>query len=189
MKLNKYYMDADITGIAYKDEDFEKYAVPEMIRSHSLSLKISSIRPTDEGYKELLEELLQAKLDDTVSIVSPFYCDCGPRLKLGKNIIINKGATILAGGIVEIEDNVLIGPDVKIASVNHDFKDRHNKFYFKKVVIKNNAWIGMGVVICPGVTIGKNSIVAAGAVVTKDVMDNTLVGGNPAKFIKKLEME
>ena len=63
------------------------------------------------------------------------------------------------------------------------------KLYFKKVVIKNNAWIGMGVVICPGVTIGKNSIVAAGAVVTKNVMDNTLVGGNPAKFIKKLEME
>ena len=187
--MNDYYINADKIGVAYKDEDFYKYAVPEMIRCHSICLKISAMRPTDPGYKELLEELFQTKIDDSVSIVSPFYCDCGPRLKLGKNIIINKGATILAGGIVEIEDNVLIGPEVKIATVNHDFKDRHNKFYFKKVVIKNNAWIGMGAIICPGVTIGKNSVVAAGAVVTKDVLDNTMVAGNPAKFIKKIEKD
>ena len=59
----------------------------------------------DELVDELLDELFQTKIDDTVSIVSPFYCDCGPRLKLGKNITINKGATILSGGLVEIEDN------------------------------------------------------------------------------------
>lgn len=185
--MNKYYDEADKTGVAYKDENFFEYALKEMIRSHELSQKISLLKPTDKEYKGLLEELFQYKIDDSVSIVSPFYCDCGPRLILGKNVTINKGATILSGGKVIIEDNVLIGPDCKIASVNHDFKDRHNKYYFKPVIIKNNAWLGIGVVVCPGVTIGENSVVAAGSVVTKDVLPNTLVGGNPAKFIKNID--
>ena len=98
----------------------------------------------------------------------------------------NKGATIFSAGLVIIEDDVLIGPDVKIITVNHDYNDRHNKIYFKKVVIKRNAWIGAGAIICPGVTLGENCVVAAGAVVTKDVMPNTLVGGNPARFIKNI---
>lgn len=119
-------------------------------------------------------------------IVSPFYCDCGRRLNIGKNVVINKGATIMSGGIVEIEDNVLIAPDVKIVTVNHDLRDRQNLIHFSKVVIKENAWICTGAIICPGVTIGKNAVVAAGAVVTKDVKDDTMVGGNPAKIIKRL---
>ena len=98
----------------------------------------------------------------------------------------NKGATIISPGKVEIEDNVLIAPEVKIATVNHDPYDRHNLMHFGKVTIKENAWIGMGAIICPGVTIGRNAIVGAGAVVTKDVPDNAVVGGNPARIIKKL---
>ena len=101
---------------------------------------------------------------------------------------INKGATILSPGKVVIEDNVLIGPEVKITTVDHDFYDRHNLFHFGKVTIKENAWIGIGAIICPGVTIGKNAVVAAGAVVTKDVPDNVVVGGVPAKVIKKIEV-
>ena len=184
--MDKFYEKIDRDGFINKEDPEHKNVEKEMIRCHDLSLKISSLRPTDSNFKSLLEELFQGKIDDTVSIVSPFYCDFGPRLKLGKNIIINKGATIFSAGLVIIEDDVLIGPDVKIITVNHDFNDRHNKIYFKKVVIKRNAWIGAGAIICPGVTLGENSIVAAGAVVTKDVMPNTLVGGNPARFIKNI---
>ena len=108
----------DRDGFIYTNDFDIEYAEKEMIRSHDLSLKISSLRPTDPNYKELLEELLQDKIDDMVSIVSPFYCDFGSRLKLGKNITINKGTTIFSAGIVEINDDVLIGPDVKIISVN-----------------------------------------------------------------------
>ena len=174
----------DATGTARKDDPRLREVEGEMIRSHALCLKISSKKPTDPDYKALLEELFQSRIDDSVAIVSPFYCDCGRRMKLGKNIIINKGATILSTGIVEIEDNVLIAPEVKITTVDHDLQDRHNLLHFGKVTIKENAWICIGAIICPGVTIGRNAIVAAGAVVTKDVPDNTLVGGVPARKIK-----
>ena len=184
--MNRFFEVVDKYGAARNDEPYFEDGLKEIIRSHDLSLKISSKRPTDPDYKELLDELFKTKLDDTVSIVSPFYCDNGCRVKFGKNITINKGATLLSAGIIEIEDDVLIGPDVRIATVNHDLDDRHHKFYFKKVTIKKNAWICMGAIICPGVTIGENSVVAAGAVITKDVPDNVVVGGNPAKVIKHL---
>ena len=158
----------------------------EMIRSHELCLKISARKPTDPDYKSLLEELFQCEIDDSVAIVSPFYCDCGCRMTIGKNVTINKGATILSPGKVVIEDNVLIGPEVKIATVDHDLYDRHNLFHFGMVTIKENAWICIGAIICPGVTIGRNAVVAAGAVVTKDVPDDVVVGGNPARIIKKI---
>lgn len=185
--MNKFFEVVDKNGVARDDEPYFEDGLNEIIRSHDLSLKISAKRPTDEDYYALLCELFQTDLNKTVSIVSPFYCDNGARMRFGKNITINKGATFLSAGIIDIEDEVLIGPDVKIATVNHDLEERHHKYYFKKVTIKKNAWICIGAIICPGVTSGENSVVAAGAVVTKDVPDNTVVGGNPAKIIKHLK--
>lgn len=185
--LTKMFEIIDATGSGDKQDPRMRDIEAEMIRSHALCLKISSKKPTDPDYKSLLEELFQCEIDDSTAIVSPFYCDCGCRMTIGKNVIINKGATILSPGKVEIEDNVLIGPEVKIATVDHDFYDRHNLLHFGKVTIKENAWIGIGAIICPGVTIGKNAVVAAGAVVTKNVPDNVVVGGNPARFIKELD--
>ena len=177
----------DATGAGYKNAPGMRDVEAEMIRSHALCLKISSKKPTDSDYKSLLEELFQCEIDDSVAIVSPFYCDCGCRMAIGKNITINKGATILSPGKVVIEDNVLIGPEVKITTVDHDLYDRHNLFHFGQVTIKENAWICIGAIICPGVTIGKNSVVAAGAVVTEDVPDNVVVGGIPARVIKIIQ--
>ena len=144
----------DATGSGCKSDPRMRNVEAEMIRSHELCLKISSKKPTDPVYKSLLEELFQCEIDDSVAIVSPFYCDCGCRMTIGKNVTINKGATILSPG---------------------------------KVVIEENAWIGIGAIICPGVTIGRNAVVAAGAVVTKDVPDNVVVAGVPAKVIKKID--
>ena len=177
----------DATGSIFHNDPRMREIEGEMIRSHELCLKISAKKPTDPDYKGLLEELFQCEIDDSVAIVSPFYCDCGRRMTLGKHITINKGATILSPGRVVIEDNVLIAPDVKIVTVDHDLYDRHNQYHFGQVTIKENAWICIGAIICPGVTIGRNAVVAAGAVVTKDVPDNMVVGGNPARIIKELK--
>ena len=184
--MNRFFEVIDKYGEARDDEPYFEDGLKEIIRSHEVSLKISSKKPTDPDYRNLLKELFQSEIDESVSIVSPFYCDNGCRMRFGKNITINKGATFLSAGIIEIEDGVLIGPDVKIATVNHDLKDRHHKYYFKKVTIKKNAWICLGAIICPGVTIGENSVVGAGAVVVKDVPSNVIVCCNPAKVIKKI---
>ena len=90
-----------------------------------------------------------------------------------------------AGGIT-IEDGVMIGPQVTLLTTNHDFDD-HNVLICKPVHIGKNAWIGARATILPGVTVGENSIVAGGAVVTKDVEANVIVGGNPAKVLKRLK--
>ena len=92
----------------------------------------------------------------------------------------------MARGSIEIEDDVMIGPEVALLTANHDFAD-HWVLLCGKIHINKNAWIGARAVILPGVTVGENAVVAAGAVVTKDVAANTVVGGNPARVIRKLE--
>lgn len=81
----------------------------------------------------------------------------------------------------------MCAPGVRISTINHDVNERHTTYTYGKVTLKKNAWIGMNATICPGVTVGKYAVVAAGAVVTKDVPDYAVVGGVPAKVIKMLD--
>lgn len=161
-------------------------AVEEMTRARTLCHKANNISPDDSSYVKYLEELFNRKLDD-VRILTPFICDFGNRVIFGKNVFINHSAILSSSGGIEFEDGVSIAPGVRIASINHDFNNRHTIYTYGKVTIKKNAWIGMNVTICPGVTIGKNAVVGAGAVVTKDVPDNAVVGGVPAKIIRFLD--
>ena len=166
-------------------ESYFKEASEEMIRARRLC-QLANETPIDNPeYVKYLEELFNRKLDG-IRILTPFICDFGNRVTFGKNVFINHSAILSASGGIEFEDGVSVAPGVRIATINHDFNNRHTIYTYGKVTIKKNAWIGMNVTICPGVTIGKNSVVAAGAVVTKDVPDNAVVGGVPAKVIKIL---
>ena len=167
-------------------EPYFKEAVEEMMRARKLCQLANETLIDDPKYITYLEELFQRKLDD-VRILTPFICDFGNRVTFGKGVFINHSAILSSSGGIEFQDGVSVAPGVRIATINHDFNNRHTIYTYGKVVIKKNAWIGMNVTICPGVTIGKNSVVAAGAVVTKDVPDNAVVGGVPAKVIKMLD--
>ncbi|MCR4911614.1 MAG: sugar O-acetyltransferase [Bacilli bacterium] len=167
-------------------EPYFKEAVEEMMRARKLCQLANETPIDDPKYITYLEELFQRKLDD-VRILTPFICDFGNRVTFGKGVFINHSAILSASGGIEFQDGVSVAPGVRIATINHDFNNRHTIYTYGKVVIKKNAWIGMNVTICPGVTIGKNGVVAAGAVVTKDVPDNAVVGGVPAKVIKMLD--
>lgn len=167
-------------------EPYFKEAVDEMMRARTLCAKANAKMPNDPTYVADLEELFERKLDD-VRILTPFTCDFGNRVKFGKGVFINHSAILSASGGIEFEDGVMAAPGLKIATINHDMYDRHLTYTYGKVVIKKNAWLGLNVTICPGVTIGKYAVVAAGAVVTKDVPDYAVVGGVPAKVIKMLD--
>ena len=167
-------------------EPYLKEAVSEMMRARKLCAIANANMPDDESYVSDLEELFGRKQDD-VRILTPFICDFGNRVKFGKNVFINHSAILSASGGIEFGDGVCIAPGLRIATINHDFNERHTKYTYGKVTIKKNAWLGMNVTVCPGVTIVEYAVVAAGAVVTKDVPDFAVVGGVPAKVIKMLD--
>ena len=164
-------------------EPYFKEAIDEMMRARVLCAKANALLPDDLSYVSYLEELFGIKLD-TCRILTPFICDFGNRVKLGKGVFINHSAIFSASGGIEFEDGVQLAPGVKIATINHDFNERHTKYTYGKVTIKKNAWIGMGATICPGVTIGKYAVIGAGSVVTKDIPDYGVAVGCPAKVIK-----
>lgn len=177
------YKLMDKGGLTVVSEPYFKEAVDEMMRARTLCAKANMTLPDDPSYVSHLEELFGRKLDD-VRILTPFICDFGNRVKFGKGVFINHSAILSASGGIEFEDGVMLAPGVHIATINHDMNERHTKYTYGKVTIKKNAWIGMGATICPGVTVGEYAVVAAGAVVTKDVPDYAVVGGVPAKVIR-----
>lgn len=184
--MENVYELMDKGGPTNCKEEYFKEASQEMIRARKLCFKANQVSPDDPSYMKYLEELFNRKLSD-VRILTPFICDFGNRVTFGKNVFINHSAIFSASGGIEIQDGVMLAPGVKIATINHDFNNRHTIYTYGKVVLKKNAWLGMGCTICPGVTIGENSVVAAGAIVSKDVPDNVLVGGCPARIIKTLD--
>ena len=169
-------------------EPYFKEAVDEMMRARTLCAKANACMPDDPSYFGYLEELFGRKLDDVRSL-TPFICDFGNRVKLGKGVFINHSAILSASGGIEFEEGSMSAPGLRIATINHDMNERHTTYTYGKVTIKKNAWLGMNVTICPGVTVGEYAVVAAGAVVTKDVPDYAVVGGVPAKVIKYLDPE
>lgn len=129
------------------------------------------------------------KIGEKCNILPPFKCDYGFHIEVGENFFANYNFIVLDGNYVRIGDNVWIAPNVGIYAAGHplDVEDRiGGEEYAFPVTIGDNVWIGGGVTIIGGVTIGKNAVVAAGSVVIRDVPPDTLVAGNPARVIRKL---
>jgi acetyltransferase-like isoleucine patch superfamily enzyme len=139
-----------------------------------------------EEITAILGTILDKRVQD-VTVFTPLYINCGKHITIGQNVFINFDCTFLALGGITIEDDVLIGPKVSLVTENHPLDPEQRKGLIGKPIrIRKNAWIGANATILPGVTVGENAVVAAGAVVSKDVPDNTIVGGIPAKFIKNV---
>lgn len=167
------------------DEGYKSVFVPEMIRSRTLCHKMNMLDPYDEKIRVLLDELFENRLPKSSNILTPLYIDRGATVNIGENVFINWGFSTVSTGSITIEDGAMLAPNVSILTANHDFNDLQI-LICKPVVIKKGAWIGEGAKIMPGVTVGEGAVVASGSVVTKDVTARTVVGGNPAKFIKEI---
>ena len=152
-----------------------------------LSAKLNASGKVEE-IRAILSEILGQSIDSSTTVLAPFSTNFGKHTTIGKNVFINHGCSFLDLGGITIEDDVLIGPQVKLVTENHPVDPSNRKSLdLKSIHIGKNVWLGAGAIILPGVTVGENSIVAAGAVVTKDVPSNTIVGGVPARVIKKID--
>jgi maltose O-acetyltransferase len=169
-------------------------AAPELVADRMEARKWTRIyNQTNETDLNKREEILKKRLGSTgehLYIEPNFICDYGYNIFVGENFYANFDCLILDTCPVEIGDNCMLGPGVHIYTATHPLlpNERNSGLeYGKPVKIGNNVWIGGRSVINPGVTIGDNAVVASGAVVTKDVPDNVVVGGNPARIIKRID--
>lgn len=138
--------------------------------------------------RNLFSKLTGQMIDDTFGLFPPFYTDCGKNIHLGKSIFINAGCHFQDQGGITIGDNTMIGHNVVLATLNHGIAPKDRRTVIPSpIVIGENVWIGSNSTILPGVTIGDNAIIAAGAVVCKDVPANVIVGGVPARVLKSIE--
>lgn len=153
-----------------------------------ITMEINNHDHTPNELHDLMEHLTGKSIDDSFRMFPPFYTDFGKNITIGKNVFINSGCHFQDQSGVWIGDDVLIGHNVVFATINHDLEPKNNrKNHYKPITVKDHVWIGSNVTVLPGVTIGEWAVAAAGAVITKDVEPYTVVGGVPAKFIKRIE--
>jgi acetyltransferase-like isoleucine patch superfamily enzyme len=143
-----------------------------------------------EEIRALFSRLIGKPVDESFALFPPFYTDCGKNITIGQNVFFNGGCHLQDQGGITIGNGTLIGHNVVLATLNHGFMpEERGTTYPAPIIIGKKVWIGSNATVLPGVTIGDNAIIAAGAVVTKDVPENTIAGGVPAKIIKKIEIE
>lgn len=158
-----------------------------IMRAFAITGRLNSEAHDADQTREILSELTGAQIDPSTMIMPPFYTDFGQFTRFGRGVFVNFGCSFMDRGGITIEDEALIGPQVKLITENHDeHPDRRTHVYGRPIVIRRKAWLGAGVTVLPGVTIGQNAIVGAGSVVTHDVPDDTIVAGVPARVIRKI---
>ena len=167
------------------DEKLEK----ERYIAKDICFEFNNLKPSDrEKQIECLNKIL-GKTGKNFIIEQPFMCDYGYNIEIGENFYSNHNLIILDAGKVKFGDNVFIAPNCSFYTAGHplDVEKRNEGLeYAKPIEIGDNVWIGGNVVVLPGVTIGSNTVIGAGSIVTKDIPSNVVAVGNPCKVIKKL---
>lgn len=162
------------------------------INAQANCLELNQVHPALKSEREALIRKLIGTCSDNFTFDSPFYCDYGFNIHLGKNFYANYNLVILDCAEVRFGDNVMLGPNVGIYTAGHPIgpvKRNEGLEYALPVHIGDNVWIGGGVSILPGVTIGDNAVIGAGSTVTRDIPPNVIAGGVPCKIIRAVTEE
>lgn len=185
MELSEFLEYMDSGERIYAGSDIHKYMHVLSGEAQKLTAELNGSYHTDEEKRELFSRITGRKIDDGFGLFPPFTTDCGKNIHLGENVFINSGCRFQDQGGIYIGSGALIGHNVVIATLNHVFDPEHRGDMFPAPVrIGRNVWIGSGSVIIPGVTIGDNAVIGAGSVVTRDIPENAVAAGNPAKVKK-----
>lgn len=177
-------------GLPYSANDAEVSALKQ--RAMELCHRLNALDPAEKGERDRVSRLLLGSAGEGLFLGPNFQCDVGSNIHVGQHFFANYNVTILDRAEVRMGDYVMIAPNVLISAVGHPLspvRRRQRMSVAKPVRIGDDVWIGGGAVILPGVTIGNNVVVAAGAVVTRDVPDNSLAMGVPAKVVKQLDLQ
>lgn len=177
---------------ALYDANYDERVVQLRTQAKLLCYEYNHSKPGDNTYRTTLLKGLLGKCGNSIIIEPPFFCDYGPNISVGENFYANHNLIILDGAPVTIGDNVFIAPNVGLHTAGHPIDaDRRNKGleYALPITIGNNVWIGASVTIIPSVTIGDNTVIGAGSVVTRDIPADVVAVGNPCRVLRKITEE
>ena len=175
-----------------RSEELYDFRDPEinasLIRAKEKCLRLNALTLSSEHYREALNEVIPG-VPESSAVCPPFQCDHGNGISIGENSFLNYGCIILDGATVTIGNDVKIGPACQLLTAAHpiDYKARRGTCETSHpITIGDDTWLGGGVIVCPGVTIGRRCVIAAGSVVIRDIPDDCLAAGNPAVVKRKL---
>lgn len=190
MDIEEYKAFTAKRGYLAAGTEEAKMMRPAAVEAQRITAQINGAFHTPEELRALFSELIGQPVDESFALFPPVYSDFGKNIKVGKNVFINSGCCFQDQGGVEIGDGCLIGHQVVFATLNHDLvPSKRGNMFPAPIRLGKNVWVGSHATILAGVTVGDNAVIAAGAVVAKDVPANTVVGGVPAKVIKTIVEE
>lgn len=174
-------------GEALSSEEIHQFMNRMSDEARRITFRLNTAYHTPDEVRGLLSELFGYRVPESLRVFPPFYTDFGRNITVGRDVFINAGCHFQDHGGVTIGDGCQIGHNVVFATLNHGLspEDRQNT-YPAPIVLSRNVWVGSNATILQGVTVGDNAVIAAGAVVTKDVEPATIVGGVPAKVIRRI---
>ena len=174
-------------GNQLKAEEIHRFMDEMSNEARRVTFHLNAAYHTPDEVRGLLSELFGYEVPQSLRVFPPLYADFGKNITVGENVFINACCHFQDHGGVMIGDGCQIGHNVVFATLNHGLAPKERKStYPAPIVLGRNVWVGSNATILQGVTIGDNAVIAAGAVVTKDVAPNTVVGGVPAQFIKNI---
>lgn len=189
-KNMKNIFEKDLSGemISLDDPDYEAL-ITDIFATIKTATDMNTGYRTPDEVHEYMERILGKPLEESTTVLPPLYIDYGKPVTIGKRCFIQQCCTFFGRGGITIGNDVFIGPKVNLITINHDPNpENRSATYGRPIVIEDKTWIGINSTILPGIRIGYGAIVGAGSVVTKDVPPMTVVAGNPARFIKKIEV-
>jgi acetyltransferase-like isoleucine patch superfamily enzyme len=172
--------ERDLSGEVIPLHDPEYCKIAAVIDgAQKIIAELNSAYHDEVEVRALFSRLTGVQVDETFTLLPPFYTDFGRNIRVGKRVFINHCCEFMDRGGITIYDDVLIAPKVNLITIGHPLQPAERRATrTAPIIIKNGVWIGANVTIMPGVTVGENAVVAAGAVVSKDVPDNTVGGGS-----------